>query len=106
MKIQKLLFLILSVVLISACEKKDTPDGYDYAFVESYCAMVTVGGVVGIREMCFDVGDMVTGKELTEGQITIRIALHSDLNELPDNPNSFQEFLDVPSAKLKKISVE
>lgn len=106
MKIHKLFFLLLSVILISACEKKDTPDGYDYVFVESYCSMVTVGGVVGIREKCYEVGDTVTGKELTEGQITIRIALRSDLNEGNDSDFGHQEFLRVPLDKLEKITVE
>lgn len=106
MKIHKLFFLLLSVILIFACEKKDTPDGYDYVFVESYCTMITVGGVVGIREKCYEVGDTVTGKELTEGQITIRIALHSDLNEGNDYNVQFQEFLRIPLDKLEKIPGE
>jgi hypothetical protein len=106
MKIHILFFLVLSVVLIYACEKRDNSDGEDFVFVESHCSMVTVGGVVGIREMCFDVGDTVTGQELTKGQITIRIALHSDLNEGPDSNIWFQEFLIIPSEKLEKIPCE
>jgi len=103
MKINKFLLLVLLVIILSACEKKDTSDGDNYVFVKPHCAMVTVGGFVGITEKCFNVGDIVFGKETIEGQITIRIAAHSELNEGPPSPNSYQEFLNVPSDKLKKV---
>ena len=104
MKINKFFLLVLFVIIISACEKKSTSDGDNYVFVKSHCAMVSVGGFVGITEKCFNIGDTVIGKETIEGQIIIRIAAHSELNEGPPSPSSYQEFLNVSSDKLKKVN--
>jgi hypothetical protein len=75
--------------------KDDAKEKQDYTFVKEYCAQVTVGGVVGVAEKCFKIGDVVVGSK-NKGAITIRIAEHSPINEGPANSASYQEFLDVP----------
>lgn len=100
MKDIKLLGLILIISILGGCEKKAADKEINYVFIKSYCATVTVGGVVGITEKCFNPGDTVSGKEAMEGTILIRIAGHSDINNGPSNPNSFQEYLNVPSENL------
>jgi len=101
MKTVKLIGLLLIISVLVSCEKKSTDKENTYVFLKSYCAKVTIGGYVGITEKCFNPGDTVTGKQVVDGTVTIRIAAHSDLNDLPSNPNSFQEFLDVPAENLK-----
>ena len=103
MKTVKLIGLLLIISVLVSCEKKSTDKEDTFVFLKSYCATVTVGGVVGITEKCFNPGDTVTGKQVNNGMVTIRIAGHSELNDLPANPNSFQEFLDVPAENLKLI---
>ena len=100
----KLLGLIFFISILGSCEKKAANKESNYVFIKSYCATVTVGGVVGITEKCFNPGDTVSGKEAMEGTILIRIAGHSDLNDLPPNPNTFQEFLNVSSDNLQLIA--
>ena len=62
---------------------------------------MTVGGVIGISERTFKIGEVYTGTEKSGDLITIRIAENSELNN--DCPNSwcYQELLDVPSEYLK-----
>jgi hypothetical protein len=76
--------------------KDDAKEKQDYTFVKEYCAQVTVGGVVGVAEKCFKIGDVVVGSKKNKGIIAIRIAEHSPINEGPANSASYQEFLDVP----------
>jgi hypothetical protein len=78
------------------CEKNDVNEEQNYAFAKEYCAQVTVGGVVGVAEKCFNIGDVFVGYKKTKEVITIRIAEHSPVNEGPVNSASYQEFLDVP----------
>lgn len=101
MKYANILSIILLIVAMFSCEKEETIKKQDYLFVKKYCAVVTVGGVVGIAERCFEIGDSVVGYNKTEGTITIRIAEQSPLNEGPPTSASYQEFLDVPSDYLK-----
>jgi hypothetical protein len=103
MKAITLLCLGLLIGCLISCEKKATPQEDTYVFVKSFCARVTVGGFVGITEKCFNVGDTVSGKVVIQGLVNIRIAGHSVLNEGPPSPNSYQEFLDVPSEYLELI---
>lgn len=102
MKTIKLLSVVL-LFLVFSCEKNNSLKEKSYVFVKQYSATVTVGGVVGITEKYFNTGDTVTGYENVTELITIRIAIHSDLNEGVPNPNSYQELLDVPSDNLKMI---
>lgn len=102
MKTIKALFVIFTIILLASC-KKSTSDEKDYIFVKPYCARVTVGGVVGLAEKCFKLGDAVKGTKTTDGSIRVRIAAHSVLNDDPPNSSSYQEFLDIPSQNLKLV---
>lgn len=101
MKNSKVLTLIALTVAMWGCEKQEPLREREYIFVKQYCAMVTVGGFVGIAERCFEIGDIVVGHTETKGTITIRIAEHNPLNDGPPTSASYQEFLDVPSGYLK-----
>lgn len=103
MKTLKLLTLFFLLSGFNSCEKNKDVKENSYVFIKPYCDMVIVGGVVGIREKCFNSGDTVSGREITEGQVTIRIAAHSEFNEGPPSPNSYHEFLNVPAENLEKI---
>jgi hypothetical protein len=103
MKTLKLFGLMLIISILGSCEKKTSDKESDYVFIKSYCAQVTVGGVVGLAEKCFNSGDTVSGKEVSDGTILIRIAAHSDINDGPANPGSFQENLNVPSENLQLL---
>ena len=99
MKIAKLLVLLFSLSVLFSCEKDI--DDQNYVFTSPYCANVTVGGVVGIAEKCFKVGDYVMGKPVEDGTILVRIAAHSSRNDGPPSSSSYQEFLNVPAVHLK-----
>lgn len=90
------LSILLFLIIIASCTNDQSIANQTYVFTKPYCTTVTVGGVVGLAEKCFKIGDIVTGKENTSGKLTIRIAEHSALNDGPPNSASYQEFLDVP----------
>ena len=102
MKTIKTLLILFTIVILSSCEKSNTKE-QDYIFVRPYCAKVTVGGVVGISEKCFKIGETVKGTQTDDGSIRVRIAAHSAVNDGPPSPNSFQEFLNIPSQNLKLV---
>lgn len=87
---------LLLFIIITSCTNDQTITDQTYVFTKPYCETVTVGGVVGLAEKCFKIGDIVSGKEINTGKITIRIAEHSSLNDGPPSSASYQEFLDVP----------
>jgi len=87
---------LLIFIFITSCTNDQTITDQTYVFTKPYCETVTVGGVVGLAEKCFKIGDVVTGKENNSGKLTIRIAEHSSLNDGPPSSASYQEFLDVP----------
>ena len=99
MKTISLLVLSLIISLFLSCEKGI--EEQNYIFTSPHCATVTVGGVVGLAERCFKVGDRVKGKPAQDGTILIRIAARSSRNDGPPSSSSYQEFLNVPSVKLK-----
>jgi hypothetical protein len=80
---------------MGSCSKEEVILEQNYIFQERYCAMVVVGGVVGITERCFEVGEVVVGYEKVPGIISIRIAAHSNLNDGPPQSWSYQEFVEV-----------
>ena len=92
--------MILGVV---SCSTDNQNYRGEYAFIKKYTATVTVGGVVGIMDRNFEIGETYDGTDEGGGTISIRIAEHSELNE--DCPNSwcYQEFLAVPKSYLKRI---
>ena len=96
MKINKFICLTLLILFMTSCEKKENTAEQSYIFILPYSATVTVGGVVGIKTLSFNVGDTVSGSEITEGMVTIRIAHHTYLNDGPPSSASYQEFLNIP----------
>jgi len=102
MKTAKLLSIVLIIILLFNC-KKSTVKKYSYEFTNAYCAQITVGGFVGIKEKCFSVGEIIEGTPKNNGTVSVRIAEHSQKNEEPANSSSYQEFLDIPIANLKLI---
>ena len=102
MKPVKTLFILFTIISLASCEKTNTKQ-QDYVFVNPYCATVTVGGIVGISEKCFKLGEIVKGTQTDDGSIRVRIAAHSVVNDGPPSPNSFQEFLNIPSQNLKLV---
>jgi hypothetical protein len=101
MKAIKLFGLIILISMMNSCIKDNAVERDNYMFIKPYCATITVGGFVGLAEKCFTIGDTVTGKQNVDGSIVIRIAAHSAVNDGPPSPNSYQEFLNVPSEYLK-----
>ena len=101
MKNCKLLVIIALIVTPLGCAKEKPSGKQEYIFLKRYCATVTVGGVVGLAERCFEIGEVVVGFEKTNATVTIRIAEHGPLNDGPPSNTSYQEFLDVPSDYLR-----
>jgi hypothetical protein len=96
MKTIRIFSVILFLLIIGSCTNDQVATEKTYVFKKPYCATVTVGGVVGLADKCYKIGDSVSGKENTSGKLTIRIAEHSYLNDGPPSSASYQEFLDVP----------
>ena len=68
-----------------------------------YTAKVTVGGIVGITERTFNIGEVYEGTDKGETTITIRIAEHTELNEDCPSSSCYQELLSVPREFLKLV---
>jgi hypothetical protein len=96
MKIIKFISLALLLIIMVSCEKKEDSADKNYVFIKPFSATVTVGGIVGIKTLSFNVGDTVLGNEITEGMVTIRIAHHTYLNDGPPTSASYQELLNIP----------
>lgn len=94
------LFILTSSLWNCTSDQVD-PREQSFIFIYEYTATITVGGVVGISERAFEVGEIYEGTDKGNSTIQIRIAKHSELNN--DCPNSwcYQELLDVPSAFLE-----
>ena len=97
------LLLILPIFLFNCSQ--DEPHGIngDFEFTSEYSTNITVGGVVGIIERTFEIGEIYEGIDEGGDTVSIRIAEHTKLNE--DCPNSwfYQEFLEVPRDFLKLV---
>ncbi len=100
MKSLSITFVVLAIALLGCASEEGAKENV-FVFSERYCATVTVGGVIGVTERCFEVGDAVTGQRKDANTITIRIAEHTQRNEGPPGSASYQELLDVPSEFLK-----
>ncbi|XMO85163.1 hypothetical protein AAFN75_10225 [Algibacter sp. AS12] len=100
---RKLIYFFIITIGFMSCSSDDDKKNTEYKFVSEYTATVIVGGVIGITERTFEVGEVYSGVENSNNIITIRIAEPSKLNE--DCPNSwcFQELLDVPDSYLKLL---
>ncbi|WP_303317330.1 hypothetical protein Q4Q34_01385 [Flavivirga abyssicola] len=94
--------LILTLGIIS-CSSDDETKNNDYEFIVEYSTTVTVGGVVGVTERTFEIGEVYTGTDQGDDTITIRIAEHSELNDDCPNRWCYQELLNVPREFLKLV---
>lgn len=92
--------LVISLGVFSCSSDKET-QSKQYVFIKEYSTTITVGGVVGISERTFKIGEVYSGIEKNNGKIEIRIAEHSKRND--DCPNSwcYQEFLEVTKEYVK-----
>jgi hypothetical protein len=86
----------LFLLIIASCSNDQVQSNQKYVFTKPYCTTITVGGVVGLAEKCYKIGDIVSGKEINTGKLTIQIAEHSSINDGPPSSASYQEFLEVP----------
>lgn len=80
-------------------EKNQSPDR-QYKFIKNYSTTITVGGIVGISNKSYQIGDIVTGQTTLDG-IKVRIAPHSARNEGEPSSASYQEFITVPIEYLQ-----
>jgi len=93
---------ILTLGMISCNSDNDISLG-EVEFIAKYSATITVGGIVGIMERTFEIGEIYKATDKEEDTITIRIAEHSELNDDCPNSSCYQEFLEVPMAFLKFV---
>ncbi len=100
---KKLIHLFILTLGIISCSSDDKNLQVEFEFITEYSTTVTVGGVVGITERIFEIGEIYKGTDEGGETITIRIAEHSELND--DCPNSwcYQELLEVPQEFLKFV---
>lgn len=95
-------FLIIFFGIIS-CNSNNETSASKYQFIKPYVATVTVGGIVGIIERSFEIGEIYIATKQGQSTITIRIAEHTALNDDCPNSQCYQELLEVPSEFLKLI---
>lgn len=100
---KKLICIFIIISGIISCSSDDENKSDKYEFIKAYSTTVTVGGVVGITQRMFEVGEVYEGTHNDSDSVSIRIAEHSELND--DCPNSwcYQELLDVPIEFLKLV---
>jgi hypothetical protein len=94
---------IFILIFTLSCSNDDGKLQGEFEFITEYSTKVTVGGVVGIIDRTFKIGEIYKGTDEGQEIITIRIAEHTDLNK--DCPNSwcYQELLNVPREFLKVV---
>ncbi|WPO80427.1 hypothetical protein [Flavobacterium sp. KACC 22761] len=93
--------LILTMGLLACSSEENTQATADFEFITPYTTHITVGGVVGIIDRTFKVGETFKGVDEGKDDITIRIAEHSVLNDNCPSNTCYQEFLNVPRKYLK-----
>lgn len=100
---KKLVYLLILTLGIISCNSNNKVSQGKVEFVSEYSTTVTVGGIVGINERTFEIGEIYKVTDRSGETVTIRIAEHSELNE--DCPNSwcYQEVLEVPKEFLKFV---
>lgn len=94
-------FLILTLGILGCSSEENTRAEGNFEFVIPYTTQITVGGVVGIQDRTFKAGETFSGIDEGDGNVTIRIAEHSVLNDNCPSNTCYQEFLSVPRKYLK-----
>ena len=97
-----LTFLALTISF-SSCEKEVSPQEETFEFVQELSAAVTVGGIVGIINRNFEIGERYIGTLKNNGIVIIRIAEHLPINDNSPCNACYQEFLEVPSEFLQLV---
>ncbi|MFT7336059.1 MAG: hypothetical protein ACI9M1_002006 [Porticoccaceae bacterium] len=100
---KKLIYLLVITFGIFSCSSDNETESKQYEFIKEYSTTVTDGGVVGISERTFKIGEVYSGTDQGNGKIKIRIAEHSKLNDDCPNSSCYQEFLQVPNEFIKFV---
>jgi hypothetical protein len=100
---KKLIYLFILTLGIISCNSDNEISHGKVEFISEYSTTVTVGGIVGINERTFEIGEIYKVTDQSGETVTLRIAQHSELNE--DCPNSwcYQEILEVPKEFLRFV---
>lgn len=101
---KKSIYFFVFILGFMSCSSDDEIQNNEYEFITEYSTTVTVGGVVGVIERTFEVGEIYTGTEKSDSTVTIRIAEHTALNDNCPNSWCYQEMLDVPDKYLKLVN--
>lgn len=94
-------FLILTLGILACSSEENARVEGNFEFIAPYTTQITVGGVVGIQERTFKIGETFSGISEGNGDVTIKIAEHSVLNDNCPSNTCYQEFLNVPRKYLK-----
>jgi hypothetical protein len=94
-------FLILTLGILACSSEENARVEGNFEFIAPYTTQITVGGVVGIQERTFKIGETFSGISEENGDVTIKIAEHSVLNDNCPSNTCYQEFLNVPRKYLK-----
>lgn len=94
-------FLILTLGILACSSEENARVEGNFEFIAPYTTQITVGGVVGIQERTFKIGETFSGISEGNGDVTIKIAEHSVLNDNCTSNTCYQEFLNVPRKYLK-----
>lgn len=97
-------FWLICIGLISCHSDLGSEGDATFEFIATYTATVTVGGVVGVAERTFEIGEVYSGSRSGESRTLLRIAEHTKQNEDCPNPWCYQEFLEVPNNYLRILN--
>ncbi len=97
---KKILVVTLFIIILGSFFYFLAAQEKQYRFIKDYKTTITVGGVVGIRDIIYHTGDVVKGKKTTGG-IKIRIAPFNLINLGKPSSASYTEFITVPTKYLK-----
>jgi hypothetical protein len=98
---KKLICILILILGITSCNSNDENRTNKYVFTKEYSTRVIVGGVIGIIERTFKIGEIYNGTDNNNQFITIRIAEHSELNNNCPSNTCYQELLNVPHKFLE-----
>ncbi len=98
---KKLIYLFILTVGIISCSADNDNLEIEFEFISEYSTTVMVGGIVGIKERTFKIGEIYKGTDEGGKNVTLRIAEHTELNDDCPNSTCYQELLGVPREFLK-----
>lgn len=98
---KKIVFVFVLILGLISCSSEDEIPKSGYVFIKKYTTKVVVGGVVGIYDRTFEIGEVYEGKDEGKETIEIRIAEYTEINNDCPNNRCYQEFIEVPREFLK-----